>query len=234
MRAGRNSGNEAGSRGIEHALEAYRSELTGYCDRKLASSFEAEDAVQETFIRAWRGFDRFEGRSSLRSWLYRIAANVCLDMLRGRQRRALPMDLSPAAEPGPAPDPAGLLAPEGDPAAVAEVRETVKLALIAALRHLPARQRASLILCDVLRWRASEAAELLEASVASVNSALQRARATLAAADAVPGDPHEPLDAADRALVDRYVEAFERYDMAALASLARVSSTERSLRCQSC
>ena len=176
----------------------------------LASPFEAEDAVQETFIRAWRAHDRFEGRSSLRSWLYRIATNVCLDMLSGRERRARPMDLGPAVEPDAAnlnvlseatwvqPAPDGLLVPEGDPADVAVARESIKLAFIAALQHLPAKQRASLILCDVLRWKASEVAELLDTSVASVNSALQRARATLAAADAAPGDPRPPLDAADR------------------------------------
>ena len=190
-----------GSGEVERELEAHRAELTGYCYRMLASPFEAEDAVQETFIRAWRSYDRFEGRSSLRSWLYRIATNVCLDMLSGRERRARPMDLGPAVDPDPAhlntlseatwvqPAPDGMLVPEGDPADVAVARESIKLAFIAALQHLPARQRASLILCDVLRWKASEVAELLDSSVASVNSALQRARATLADVDATPGDP---------------------------------------------
>jgi RNA polymerase sigma-70 factor, ECF subfamily len=227
-----------GSREIEAELESYRSELTGYCYRMLASPFEAEDAVQETFIRAWRAYDRFEGRSSLRSWLYRIATNVCLDLLSGRERRARPMDLGPAVDPDPAhlnvlseatwvqPAPDGLLVPEGDPADVAVARESIKLAFIAALQHLPARQRASLILCDVLRWKASEAAELLDTSVASVNSALQRARATLAAADAAPGDPRPPLDEADKALLDRYVTAFEEYDMTALASLIQEDATQ--------
>jgi RNA polymerase sigma-70 factor, ECF subfamily len=228
----------SGSRELEHELESHRSELTGYCYRMLASPFEAEDAVQETFIRAWKAYDRFEGRSSLRSWLYRIATNVCLDMLSGRERRARPMDMGPAVDPDPAnlnmlseatwiqPAPDGLLIPEGDPADVAVARESIKLAFIAALQHLPARQRASLILCDVLRWKASEVAELLESSVASVNSALQRARATLAAADAAPDDPGEPLDEADRALLDRYVKAFEQYDMTALTSLIQEDASQ--------
>jgi RNA polymerase sigma-70 factor, ECF subfamily len=228
----------AASGEVERQLEEYRSELTGYCYRMLASPFEAEDAVQETMIRAWRSYDRFEGRSSLRSWLYRIATNVCLDMLQGRERRARPMDLGPAVEPDasnlhvlseatwvqPAPD--SLIVPEGDPADVAVARETVKLAFIAALQHLPARQRASLILCDVLRWKASEAADLLDSSVASVNSALQRARATLAAANAEPGESRPPLDEADKALLARYVTAFEEYDMTALASLIQEDASQ--------
>jgi RNA polymerase sigma-70 factor, ECF subfamily len=227
-----------GSGEVERQLEQHRAELTGYCYRMLASPFEAEDAVQEAFIRAWRAHDRFEGRSSLRSWLYRIATNVCLDMLSGRERRARPMDLGPAVEPDAAnlhvlseatwvqPAPDGLLVPEGDPADVAVARESIKLAFIAALQHLPARQRASLILCDVLRWKASEVSELLDTSVASVNSALQRARATLAAADAAPGDPRPPLDDADEALLARYVQAFEQYDMSALTSLIREDASQ--------
>jgi RNA polymerase sigma-70 factor (ECF subfamily) len=215
---------------VEDLLEQYRSELTGYAYRMLGSAFEAEDAVQETFIRAWKSFDRFEGRASLRSWLYRIATNVCLDLLKGRERRARPMDLGPAREPEAAnlnmlpevtwiePMPDGRVVPEGDPADVVAARETIRLAFVAALQHLPPRQRAVLILFDVLRWKASEVAELLETSVASVNSALQRARATLEASN-VSTDAPLSVDAADAELLARYVEAFERYDMDALTAL---------------
>jgi RNA polymerase sigma-70 factor (ECF subfamily) len=219
-------------------LEQYRRELTAYCYRMLGST-EAEDAVQETFIRAWRALDRFEGRASLRSWLYRIATNVCLDMLEGGKRRARPMDLGPAREPvaenlnalpevtwiEPVPD--ALVVPDGaDPAEVAVARETIRLAFVAALQHLPPRQRAVLILCEVLRWQASEVAELLETSVASVNSALQRARATLEAKDVTPGDSFQPLDEEQRELLSRYVDAFERYDMDALTSLIHEDATQ--------
>ncbi len=223
---------------LEQELAERRSELTGYCYRMLGSPFEAEDAVQETLLRAWRGHDRFEGRSALRSWLYRIATNVCLDMLEGRGRRARPMDLGPAREPDAAhlrtlpettwiqPIPDSLVSPEGDPADVAVARETIRLAFVAALQHLPPRQRAALILCEVLRWQASEAADLLETSVASVNSALQRARATLAAGDVSAADVSPPLDGAARALLTRYVEAFERYDIDALTSLIQEDATQ--------
>jgi RNA polymerase sigma-70 factor (ECF subfamily) len=219
-------------------LEQHRVELTGFCYRMLGSAFEAEDAVQETLIRAWRGLDRFEGRAALRSWLYRIATNVCLDMLRGRERRARPMDLGPARAPVAAnltalpeatwiqPMPDALVVPEGDPAEVTVARETVRLAFVAALQHLPPRQRAVLILCEVLRWQATEVAELLETSVASVNSALQRARATLAAAEVRSGEPAATLDEADRALLDRYVAAFEAYDIDTLTSLIREDATQ--------
>ncbi len=223
---------------LEARLEQYRVELTAYSYRMLGSPFEAEDAVQETFIRAWRGFDRFEGRAALRSWLYRIATNVCLDMLSGRERRARPMDLGPAREPVEAnlntlpevtwiePVPDGRVLADGDPAEVAVARETIRLAFVAALQHLPPRQRAVLILCEVLRWKAAEVAELLDTSVASVNSALQRARATLEAVNVSTADPPPSLDEADRALLARYVEAFERYDMEALTSLIQEDATQ--------
>jgi RNA polymerase sigma-70 factor (ECF subfamily) len=195
--------------------------------------------VQETLLRAWRSYDRFEGRAALRSWLYRIATNVCLDMLNGRERRARPMDLGPAREPveanlnslpevtwiEPVPD-ALVVAPEGDPAEVAVARETIRLAFVAALQHLPARQRAVLILCEVLRWKASEVAELLETSVASVNSALQRARATLEASDLSATESAQPLADADRELLARYVQAFEAYDIEALTSLIQEDATQ--------
>jgi RNA polymerase sigma-70 factor, ECF subfamily len=220
-------------RELEGQLERYRSELTAYCYRMLASPFEAEDAVQETFLRAWKSLDRFEGRAALRSWLYRIATNVCLDMLSGRERRARPMDLGPAREPleanlntlpeiawiQPIPD-AAVAAAEGDPAEAAVSRETIRLAFVAALQHLPPRQRAVLLLCEVLRWKASEVAELLDTSVASVNSALQRARATLEESELSTTDAPS-VDEADEELLARYVEAFERYDMEALTSLIR-------------
>jgi RNA polymerase sigma-70 factor (ECF subfamily) len=218
---------------LEQRLEDYRSELTGYCYRMLGSTFDAEDAVQETLVRAWRALDRFEGRAALRSWLYRIATNVCLDMLNGRQRRARPMDLGPASTAdttlGPAlseaawvePIPDAIVVPSGgDPADVAVARESIRLAFVAALQRLPPRQRAVLILREVLRWRANEVADLLDTTVASVNSALQRARATLAAVTE-DDEPAEPLDAEHEALLARYVEAFERYDMDSLTALLR-------------
>ncbi|MFI2607340.1 sigma-70 family RNA polymerase sigma factor [Kitasatospora sp. NPDC018619] len=216
---------------VEVRLERYRTELTGYCYRMLGSVFEAEDAVQETMVRAWRGYHGFEGRAALRSWLYRIATNVCVDALNGRNGRARPMDLAgpvTVAEAhgtrlpevtwiGPAPD--GRVLPEtGDPAEVAAQRESVKLAFVAALQRLAPRQRAVLILREVLGWKAAEVAELLGVTVASVNSALQRARAVLAA-DASAARPAPALDEAHRALLDRYVRAFEAYDMDGLAEL---------------
>ena len=223
---------------LELRLEQHRVELTAYCYRMLGSPFEAEDAVQETLLRAWRSLERFEGRSALRSWLYRIATNVCLDLLNGRKRRARPMDLGPAGEPDIAnlhtlpestwvePIPTGHVLAEGDPAELAVEREAVRLAFVGALQQLPPRQRAVMILREVLRWSAAEVAELLETSVASVNSALQRARATLEAADLeASGEPDE-LDEEASALLERYVEAFERYDMEALTSLIHEDATQ--------
>jgi RNA polymerase sigma-70 factor, ECF subfamily len=223
----------------DHPLEDHRVELTGYCYRMLGSAFEAEDAVQETMVRAWRALDRFEGRSSLRSWLYRIATNVCFDLLDGRRRRARPMDLGPAGtadlalpEPLvdvpwvlPVPD-ARVLDTSGDPAEVALARETIRLSFVAALQHLPPRQRVVLILREVLRWRADEVAGLLDTTVASVNSALQRARATLAAVDvAASTRPAAELDDGHRQLLDRYVAAFERYDIESLTALLHEDAT---------
>ena len=217
-------------------LEIHRPQLTAYCYRMLASPFDADDAVQETIVRAWRNLDRFEGRAALRSWLYRIATNVCLDMLKGAQRRARPMDLGPAREPVEAnlsspreprwvePIPDSLI--EEDPADIAVGRESVRLALIAALQNLPARQRAALLLHDVLHWEASEVAELLETSVAAINSALQRGRTTLAKRKLSSVDRLPPLSAADHALLERYVAAFERYDLQALTSLIREDATQ--------
>jgi RNA polymerase sigma-70 factor (ECF subfamily) len=202
-------------------LEQHRSELTAYCYRMLGSPFDAEDAVQDTLVRAWRNIDRFEGRAALKSWLYKIATNVCLDMLKAGQRRARPMDLGPAQEPLfenlNVPTEVTWIEPLPDPADAAVDRETIRLAFVAALQHLPPRQRAALILCEVLRWQATEAAELLETSVASVNSALQRARATLADANVREADTSE----VDPALLERYVAAFEAYDIDRLTELLR-------------
>ncbi len=220
-------------------IEQYRRELTGYCYRMLGSAFEAEDAVQDTMVRAWKGLERFEGRSSLRSWLYRIATNVCLDVLQARQRRARPMDLGPAGS-AEAPDlttlpeatwitpiPDGRVLPEvADPAELAVARDSIRLAFIAALQHLPPRQRAVLILREVLSWPATEVAALLDTSVASVNSALQRARSTIAARDPDSEQGPASLDDADRELLDRYVDAFQRYDMDALTALIKHDATQ--------
>ena len=222
---------------LEAQLEQHRRELTGYCYRMLGSPFEAEDAVQETMLRAWRGLDRFEGRSALRSWLYRIATNVCMDALGSRAKRARPMDLGPSREPVEAnlntlpeatwiePIPVGLVTAE-DPAELAQERETLRLAFVAALQHLPPRQRAALILCEVLRWKATEAAELLETSVASINSALQRARAALEEIGATTNDPLPEMGQQERDLLARYVAAFEAYDIDRLTSLIREDATQ--------
>jgi RNA polymerase sigma-70 factor (ECF subfamily) len=229
---------QTGSEELEGRLSQYRTELTAYCYRMLGSAFEAEDAVQETSVRAWRSFDRFEGRSTLRSWLYRIATNVCLDMLSSSKRRALPMDLgevrtadAPLGDALPEatwlqPMPDSRVLPEdGDPAELAEMRDTIRLAFVAALQYLPPRQRAVLIFREVLRWKASEVAELLETSVASVNSALQRARATLADHNPATTEVSRPMDEDQRELLARYVDAFERYDMDSLTSLLREDAT---------
>jgi RNA polymerase sigma-70 factor, ECF subfamily len=215
---------------LERELERYRRELTGYCYRMLGSAFDAEDAVQETMVRAWRGLDRFEGRSALKSWLYRIATNVCLDMLNGKERRIRPLELgdpggleSPLTTRGEAswlePIPDGQVVADGDPAQLAEERETLRLAFVAALQHLPPQQRAVLILREALRWRANEVAELLETSVASVNSSLQRARASLEATEITPSEQLDPLDEEQQELLERYLRAFESYDMDAIAAL---------------
>jgi RNA polymerase sigma-70 factor, ECF subfamily len=205
----------------------------------LGSSFDADDAVQETMVRAWRGLPDFEGRSALRSWLYRIATNVCLDQLSGRQRRALPMDLSgspwqpveaslAARRPGTAwVEPVldrQVVSTDADPAEQAVQRESILLAFVPALQHLPPRQRAVLLLREVLRWRAEEVARLLDTTVASVNSALQRARATMAAVGGQAED--EPLDDVHRALLERYVDAFERYDVEGLVALLHEDATQ--------
>src|SRR4051812_33325822 len=207
MQAGQST---AASGELELQLEQHRAELTAYSYRMLASPFEAEDAVQETFLRAWRGFDGFEGRAALRSWLYSIATNVCLDMLNGRERRARPMDLGPAREPIEAnlnilpettwiqPIPDGLVTPEGDPADVAVAHETIRLAFVPAWQPLPPGQRAALILWGVLRGRGTEVGELLDTRVASVNSALRRAGSTPAGGNVSPTDAPPPLNDADR------------------------------------
>ena len=226
------------SAAVELGFEQHRTELTAYCYRMLGSAFEAEDAVQETLVRAWRAFDRFEGRSSVRSWLYRIASNVCFDMLRGRQRRALPIDLMPVGRAdghvnppvhegtwiGPVPD-GRVMSGAGDPAEEAEARASVRLAFVAALQLLPPRQRAVLILREVLKWKANEVAELLDTTVVSVNSALQRARATLADRNAAALNVAEPVDEAQQALLARYVDAFERFDIESLVKLLHDDAT---------
>ncbi|WP_330459465.1 sigma-70 family RNA polymerase sigma factor [Streptomyces sp. NBC_00820] len=227
-------GNGTATADLDVVLEKYRTELTGYCYRMLGSSFEAEDAVQDTLVRAWRSYEKFEGRSSLRSWLYRIATNVCLDMLSAGSKRARPVDLSqatPLAQYALSPRPedtwlepmpdARVLPALGDPAEAAVAKESVRLAFMAALQQLPPKQRVVLILREVLAWKASEVAELLDTSVASVNSALQRARATLAERDdkGARAAVSDPLDEEQRKLLERYVAAFEGYDMTALTAL---------------
>lgn len=228
-----------GTAAIEDRLEQHRVELTGYCYRMLGSSTDAEDAVQETLTRAWRAHDRFEERSSLRTWLFRIATNVCFDFLDAGKRRARPMDLSgPWAPDGHVPDPlvdfawlepvpdASVLPDRRDPGDVIVARESIRLAFVAALQHLPSRQRAVLILREVLAWSAQDVAELLDTSVPAVNSALQRARATLDGVDVAATEPWLPDDAEQHALLARYVDAFERYDMDALTALVHEDATQ--------
>src|SRR5690606_23175567 len=211
-------------------LEQHRAALTGHCYRMLGSIVDADDAVQETMVRAWRSLDRFEGRASLRRWLYRIATNVCLDALADRARRVRPMAERPSGtvddalieRPArdwiePIPD-AAALPDDADPAELAILRESIRLAFVAALQYLPARQRAALLLTEVLGWSAAEVAECLETSVPAINSALQRARATIASRQVRPAAPLSP---AQVELVDRYVAAFERYDVDGLTALLR-------------
>ena len=219
-------------------LEAHRAALTGHCYRMLGSAVDADDAVQETMVRAWKNFGRFEGRSSLRTWLYRIATNVCLDALADGARRARPIEDGPRgttedqleARPRthwlePIPD-ARAIPADADPAEKIVLRQSIRLAFVAALQHLPPKQRAVLLLAEVMGWSAAEVAESLETSVASVNSALQRARATLEArqqsADSTAGEGGR---AVAPELVERYVEAFERYDMDALMRLLHEDAT---------
>jgi RNA polymerase sigma-70 factor (ECF subfamily) len=211
-------------------LEQHRAALTGHCYRMLGSVMDADDAVQETMVRAWKSLDRFEGRASLRRWLYRIATNVCLDALAARGRRVRPFEEGPSGtveDPlierprshwlEPIPD-AAALPDDANPAELAILRESIRLAFVAALQYLPPKQRAVLLLSEVLGWSAAEVSEALEISVAAVNSALQRARATIAVRNVRPA---EPLSPAQSELLERYVAAFERYDVDGLAALLR-------------
>jgi RNA polymerase sigma-70 factor, ECF subfamily len=224
-----------GAIGVLARLKQHRAELTRFCQRMVGAS-EAEDSVQETFIRAWRGFERYEGRAPLRSWLYRIATNVCLDVLEGRKRRAQPVDLASIGEPSAngahrsaRPPPLrpvldGLAAVEGSPEDAVLARESVCLALVALIRNLPPRQRAVLILREILHWQASEVADLLDTSVASVENALQRARATLRTREISASDARR-VDGPGAELLTRYVDAFDRYDMSALVSVLYEDAT---------
>ena len=205
------------------ALEQYRTELRGYCYRMLGSSFEAEDAVQETMVRAWKSYDRFEGRSSLRSWLYRIATNVCLTNLEGRPRRPLPTGLgapdAQASDPLDSQPEIPWLEPIPDAAIQVEEKDTIRLAFVAALQHLPARQRAVLILRDVLRWSAAEVAEALDTTATAVNSALQRAHAQLQERHLTEDTVRPDLSADQERLLERYVQAFWAKDIDTIVSL---------------
>jgi len=216
-------------------LEAHRAPLTGHCYRMLGSAFDAEDAVQETMVRAWQALNRFEGRASLRTWLYRIATNVCLDALSDRSRRARPMEEGPNGSVEdhletrehrhwlePVPD-ARVLPSDASPFELTALRQSIRLAFVSALQHLPPRQRAALLLSEVLGWSAAEVAECLDMSVAAVNSALQRARATIAARQGT--STNEPLPDDRAVLLEKYVEAFHRYDVDALVALLREDAT---------
>lgn len=215
-------------------LEALRGPLTGYCYRMLGSAADTDDAVQETVVRAYSALDRYDpNRAGLSTWVHRIATNICLDLLRGAQRRGLSIELGPSRSgPGelgeplsaerfvePMPDARVITA--ADPAAIVEQRETVRLAFVAALQALAPRQRAVLVLRDVLQFSAEETAAVLDASVASVNSALQRARATLSANRPAAGEILRPDDVEQRDLLERYVAAFEAHDIPALRLLLR-------------
>lgn len=228
------------SHALETLMEQHRSELTSHCYRMLGSLFEAEDAVQETLLRAWRSYGSFEGRAAVKSWLYRIATNVCYDLLERRNRRESPIDIA-RTEPfdDGADRPMGVhvqgnvwhlqAVPATDPAAAAELQESVRMAFVAALQHLPARQRAVLILREVLGWKAAEVAELLHTSTQSVNSLLQRARHSLRHEDLTFGSQGAPIDATQAEMLARYVEAFENYDMDLLIDAVVGGSTERQL-----
>jgi RNA polymerase sigma-70 factor (ECF subfamily) len=216
--------------GFVRLSEPFRRELLAHCYRMLGSIHDAEDLVQETYLQAWRGYGGFEGRSSLRTWLYRIATRACLKALEGNGRRPLPSGLGgPSDDPDETPRPrlpeTPWLQPApdvlfgGDPAAIVQERQTMRLAFIAALQHLPGRQRAVLILRDVLAWRAAEVADLLDTTSAAVNSALQRARAQLSLVAPAEDGLTEPTDPDQRALLDRYAAAFENADIAALTGL---------------
>jgi RNA polymerase sigma-70 factor (ECF subfamily) len=225
----------ASSEPIEQDLERLRPALTGYCYRMLGSGFEAEDATQETMVRAWRRSDTLAEPAALKSWLFRIATNVCLDQIEGRKRRARPVDLTGQGEAdsplgAPLPESSWILPiadgqvvdPGADPATQTAERESLRLAFVAALQHLPARQRVVLVLREVLRWSAQEVAELLETSVASVNSALQRARATLDELALEDADtPVRPSDEDERRLLEQYLEAFAEYDIDRIVALLR-------------
>lgn len=213
---------------LEDEFAQYRGELIAHCYRMLGSLHDAEDSVQETYLRAWRGFGDFEGRSSVKTWLYRIATRVCLNALQHSSRRMVPSALgAPGSDPDdlaqalevswlePFPD----LMLNADPAAVVGTRQSLRLAMVAALQHLPPRQRAVLVLREVLAWPAIEVAELLETSTAAVNSSLQRARAELARLAPAEEEFSEPDEPVRRALLDQYAAAFEKADLAALEGL---------------